>query len=243
MSDSTTSEPQLSPSDRYRNLIHFMGERYRFARGWKAKVAGKLGVHPSYLGRVLSGEVEEVGVEIIERACERLRIKRDFFFAEKNHPYPDHYRYPDDYLVDEEREKIVANKGDWHPPWELERPQIDQRQEIRAFGLLGMHVSGLPRDFIENRGRVPTERIRALADAVLALPVFELAQKLQRDPAAPEAQDDAFQLARLASDLLHADRDYPFKGEVDIDEWVDETLAVRAAARARRAARKDDPQP
>lgn len=75
-----------SPADRYADLVRRLGAERGFARGWKAQVAERLGVDASYVGRVYSGEVETVGLRIIERAIERGVATRAELIGEEVEP-------------------------------------------------------------------------------------------------------------------------------------------------------------
>lgn len=101
-------------ADRYRDLANQLGAEMGRARGWKSRVAERLGVHPSYLSRVLSGAKTAISNEVIERACENLGVRRDFFSESEEEP---DYR---DYL-----------KGNEPPPWAPMSPaQADARWMI-----------------------------------------------------------------------------------------------------------------
>lgn len=62
-------------------LIEQLGNKYgRPERGWKAAVARHLGVHPSYVSRILSEDDSlQVGERVIEGVAERLGLSREFF--------------------------------------------------------------------------------------------------------------------------------------------------------------------
>ncbi|GAB5548938.1 MAG: hypothetical protein SangKO_086980 [Sandaracinaceae bacterium] len=64
---------------RYRLLIEQLGEDRGSARGWKRRVSEQLGVHPSYVSKILAGSKTQVGEEVVDRACERLGLSREFF--------------------------------------------------------------------------------------------------------------------------------------------------------------------
>lgn len=70
------------PTERYALLIRQLGSELGYVRGWKRRVADLLGVHPSYVSRILSGEKLKIGPEVIDRACERLALDSRFFFKE-----------------------------------------------------------------------------------------------------------------------------------------------------------------
>ena len=62
-------------------LIEQLGNKFgRPERGWKAAVARHLGVHPSYVSRLLSEDDSlQVGERVIEAVADRLGLSREFF--------------------------------------------------------------------------------------------------------------------------------------------------------------------
>jgi len=56
-----------------------MAHRY----GWKAKAAAALGVHASYVSKILGGEVAMVGPDLIVRAAEMVQLPASFFLGEE----------------------------------------------------------------------------------------------------------------------------------------------------------------
>ncbi len=70
-----------TPSWRYFWLVTKLGENVGYARGWKKLVAAQLGVHPSYVSKLLRGAIDEVGIDAIGRAIERLSLDRRLFYA------------------------------------------------------------------------------------------------------------------------------------------------------------------
>lgn len=74
------AEDPPGASQRYIDLVSELAEQLKHRRGWKSEVARRLGVHPSFVSRIAEGKVQSIGVDIIERAMERLGLPRSFFF-------------------------------------------------------------------------------------------------------------------------------------------------------------------
>lgn len=68
-------------SQRYALLVRHLAEGEERGYGYKSKIARALGVHPSYIARVEAGG-QKIGEHTIERAIERLGLRRDFFTDE-----------------------------------------------------------------------------------------------------------------------------------------------------------------
>lgn len=66
---------------RYRQLVNELGEAMGYRYGWKSKVARQLGVHPSYVSKVLAEEINDVGGDVLKRALDALDLDSSFFFA------------------------------------------------------------------------------------------------------------------------------------------------------------------
>lgn len=74
----------MEPTDviataRYRALVEQLGAELEHRYGWKSSVARRLLVQPSYLSKVVSGDVTTVGREIIDRAAVALGLRARFF--------------------------------------------------------------------------------------------------------------------------------------------------------------------
>lgn len=62
----------------YRRLIEGLGEEIGRPRGWKQKVAERIGISPSHLSKIMAEE-RGVGRDLAERAAERLGIHPSYF--------------------------------------------------------------------------------------------------------------------------------------------------------------------
>jgi transcriptional regulator with XRE-family HTH domain len=60
-------------TQQYLRLIHNLGDDLGYARGWKQRVAKRLGITPSYLSKILVGE-RRVGLDVAERAERALGL-------------------------------------------------------------------------------------------------------------------------------------------------------------------------
>lgn len=67
---------------RYQRLLMHLRTAVSAGRGWKARAAKELGISPSHLSKILSGD-REVGLEVAHRAAQRLSIPMTFFTAEQ----------------------------------------------------------------------------------------------------------------------------------------------------------------
>ena len=83
-------------SRRYRELVLELGEEMRNRYGWKAAVARRLGVHASYVSKIVGGAVSTVGADIIDRAAARIGLREEYFLDEAGRSYRDflHERGP-----------------------------------------------------------------------------------------------------------------------------------------------------
>jgi transcriptional regulator with XRE-family HTH domain len=73
------SEPTL-PARRLRELVEHLGASVGKRRGWKAEVARAMGIHPSYVTKIVAGSVTRVSTDVIERIATRIGFERAFFF-------------------------------------------------------------------------------------------------------------------------------------------------------------------
>lgn len=71
-------------SRRYLELVAQLSAEEDGRYGWKSRVARRLGAHPSYLSKVIAGEVVGVGLDMCQRAAESLGISQDFFSTERD---------------------------------------------------------------------------------------------------------------------------------------------------------------
>ena len=75
------SDPKVG--DRFRELIEQLGDEFgRPSRGWKTRVAQKLGIDPTYITKVTTGG-RQVGLAAAERAAQHLGISMDFFVGSR----------------------------------------------------------------------------------------------------------------------------------------------------------------
>lgn len=73
---------------RYIALIEQLGEKTLHARGWKRRVAEELGINESTLSKILKG-TRVVGIDLAERAIERLDLSSDYFWSSTVGPQDD----------------------------------------------------------------------------------------------------------------------------------------------------------
>lgn len=66
-------------TEKYLGLVEELGAVYGRGRGWKSKVAAKLGVTPSYISQITTGRNFTVGQEAMSRAIEALGLPADYF--------------------------------------------------------------------------------------------------------------------------------------------------------------------
>lgn len=74
-------------TSRFRRLIEFLGDRLARAHGWKVAVAGELGIHPSTLSKILSGE-RPITVDRAQRAAMRVNVDPAYFLPGRPRPNP-----------------------------------------------------------------------------------------------------------------------------------------------------------
>lgn len=94
--DRSTMPTNDSPSERYRQLVMWLRDQYRGARGWQAQAARRLNVHPVTLSKFLTGDRSTVGLDIIERAILSLPIDREYFFSPHPSSDPGLWMFPRD---------------------------------------------------------------------------------------------------------------------------------------------------
>lgn len=70
-------------SERYVTLIKMLGASMGHRHGWRAEVARQLGIHGSYITRLLNGERVTVGREYVDRAIGKGLASPDFFYGDK----------------------------------------------------------------------------------------------------------------------------------------------------------------
>jgi len=82
--DSATAAPQAADGDqatrRYKRLIRELADEHGAPKhGWGVRVATRLGIDPSFLSRLVSGEKKIVGADSIDKAVHHLGIHRGYF--------------------------------------------------------------------------------------------------------------------------------------------------------------------
>src|SRR5687767_14237707 len=73
--------PRADLTARYVLLAKELGDKYERAHGWRKRVAQQLGIDESTLSKILKGE-RAVGIELAERAIERLKLDRSYFWGD-----------------------------------------------------------------------------------------------------------------------------------------------------------------
>jgi predicted XRE-type DNA-binding protein len=68
---------------RYIRLIDEMAQDLNLRHGWQSNVARQLGVDQSYVSRLYRRERDSVGLDSVELAIERLRIRPEYFHGRK----------------------------------------------------------------------------------------------------------------------------------------------------------------
>ncbi len=84
--------PPANLTARYVALAQKLGAECGHARGWRRRAAERLGISESTLSKILSG-TRVVGMDLAERAIERLSLQPGYFWAEEpgsgRQPRPD----------------------------------------------------------------------------------------------------------------------------------------------------------
>lgn len=186
----TDLEEELA-SRRFFGLVDQLASQVGHRRGWKALVARKLGVHPSYISKIAAGEVKRVGADVIDRATRALSLSPQFFQSEGTDAPPfqdfvvqgrqdlgraDAYRYPPD-------------PSDYDPQW--------NELAVSAFALLSMMKEG------DGRLEVDSLAAKALGNAVLSLNLVTVAREIVKSPPGEEGML-AFELTREISHIFNA---------------------------------------
>lgn len=151
-----SAAPTLAAT-RYRVLVDQLAdEAGRPARGWQSEVARRLGVDRSYISKLLDPETDfAVGVEAIERSCERLGLKRTFFTARSPYRRPSYTGY-----VERDRTRIVSRSDGPILQW-ADLPVVASK--------VGRAI---------DRGRAGSAELHALALDVIATPAVQLALRV-----------------------------------------------------------------
>lgn len=69
-------------TSRYIELVEHLGDELGRAHGWRRRVAEQLGINDSTLSKILKG-TRVVGMDLAERATERLKLSSDYFWADR----------------------------------------------------------------------------------------------------------------------------------------------------------------
>lgn len=179
-------------SKRYRQLVEELGAKSEYAYGWKAKTARRLGVHPSYINKVLKGDIGDVGGEVINRACKSLQLDPSFFLDDSadalSRPHADYVR-----------PRIAVGPASPGPRGTglglgLKNPDLSPWLDLTGL-ILALHESATFRFEGDVRLRVDPAVARGLARGVMALPVVEAARSVLED----DLSED--ELARAALEL------------------------------------------
>jgi len=192
---------------RYKILIERLGEEAGYPRGWKTAVAKRLGISPSYLTKVLRGDVKDIGGDVIDRALNALDMDGGYFFDEKVPSKGFDYKY---YLRSsirersQQRERYTGGRllgGAKIEPKKLTDEQwefVDQWYE--TMGPLMKVVSSVR--FVKTEGTelveptVDREAAKELAKSVLRLALFSRSIRLLAD--ADALSDGRFAMATFA---------------------------------------------
>lgn len=179
------------PTERYALLIRQLGAELGNVRGWKKRVAERLGVHPSYVSRILSGEKLTIGPDVIDRACERLGLGADFFFVEQSAP-PDYHDF-----LDAEREEVARETAR-----EAIREEAETWREAHAAAFAFLRTATTD---LSPEGSVPDAA--RLLEVVRRIPLVRAAMDLDRALArsdADAAREHGFSLAGTVVVDAHA---------------------------------------
>lgn len=144
-------------ADTLRVLLEEARTAFDGQRGWQRTVADALGIHPSYVSRVLNRKIDRLGPDLIERLSERLGID-----------YADLYGG-----VDWPRitggEDLVA--------WLVDRASSDTARELHGLDDLTEAAQDLLRAALDGR-RPDPQACAQLAERILAIPFVRLAREV-----------------------------------------------------------------
>lgn len=127
----------MPPNDltaRYVALANQLGEKTSHARGWRRRVAEDLGVDESTLSKILNGS-RAVGIDLAERATERLRLPSDYFWTDRDEPKSEDRRSSPNKSLEALIRKFDERRADIDDVYALakhvlEAPSIVQAQKI-----------------------------------------------------------------------------------------------------------------
>ncbi len=204
MDERIEENPELAAA-RYRELVNQLGAELGRKRGWKARVARKLGVHPSYISKVVAGGAAASGGEVIDRATARIGLRRAFFYD----PSADISDYREYLLSPDERAGLAGLSA------RLLRPRSMDWSRITDLANKVVHS---PEPTTEDAG--------ALASAVLSLPVVQHALRCLAEPAAPIAKQLAVEASVTASMVLAG------LVSIETDEALHERVDAQAAGKS-----------
>lgn len=96
---------------RYLQLINELGvEEGAPAHGWKSRVARRLGVHQSFVSRLVAEQRVNIGADSYEKAVAHLRLRREFFHdAREPRSYRDYLGTPPSSTAN-----VEPNHAAWH---------------------------------------------------------------------------------------------------------------------------------
>ncbi|MBN4049551.1 hypothetical protein JYT86_00675, partial [bacterium AH-315-N03] len=157
-----------------------------YRHGWKSKVARRLGVHPSFVSKIHDDKVNNVGVEIVERAMSLMGVPRSYFFEEGGREGvgrildfapPDEKGFPKLEFMDETTARQDAREAARSKHW-ARAEEVAQRV---------FHAAA--------SGSVPEILASELVESVMASDLLRAVQKVQRASGARSRRNAALELA------------------------------------------------
>ena len=186
-------------AERYAQLINELGEQMAHRYGWKAATARILQVHPSYISKVLKGEINSIGGEVIGKAVQALSLNPDFFMDEGAEAKARHHS---EFVIaaEAERKNTALREANPLAPESIYGPEF---REVKS-ALLRFYSSA---DYQQTAAGTRTEfdiyEARKLAEAVLALPLVAAARDIIERAAGDHASvGSALVLAKHVSSLV-----------------------------------------
>lgn len=104
----TKKKPTRS-AERLKMIIEQLGAQSGLQHGWRNEVAEVMGIHRSYVTKILSNERASVGRNVVRRVCERLSLSPEYFTGELPKG-PDWLEYQDLTMIDRS-EHIIFGAG------------------------------------------------------------------------------------------------------------------------------------
>jgi len=241
----TEKKPTVA-AQQYRKLVRQLGRDRGERRGWKADVARLLKVHPSYISKVIAGEIHEVGADVIKRAIDATDVDGTFFFDPPRSARADDANYKDHTRPALERERAeqhverVKSQSKAENPTDRALKQWDELEKLAYDVLSSTEFVDVPNSRYVAPRASPTAAAK-LVDAFLALPMIELAfrtiQRLEsNDPEQIESREffgDAVGLANEISSLARMLKIYEMAatGKAPTPESLDGLLGSIQAMR------------